>query len=96
MWFLECLANELTAVAPKAAVTGQAHPSLNRPVDETTWRQNTNNQILGIQTTMPSDMAGKINGMSPPRATVSNNFGSAAIDGLLIQHFKFSTTGLKG
>ena len=84
-----------TAVAPKAAITGQAHPSLNRPDPyETTWRQNYNNQILGIQTTMPSDMAGKINSMSPPGATVSNNFGSAVIDGLLIQHFKFSTTGL--
>lgn len=84
-----------SVVTPKTAITGQSHPSLNRPNPyETTWRQNFNNQILGIQTTMPSDMAGKINNMTPPGATVSNNFGSVAIDGLLIQHFKFSTTGL--
>ncbi len=43
---------------------------------------------------MPSDMAGKINSMSPPGATVSNNFGSAVIDGLLIQHLKITTKGL--
>lgn len=84
-----------TAVAPKAPLTGQPHPSLNRPDPyETTWRQNTNNQILGIQTTTPTDIAGRINSMQPTGATVSNNFGSAVIDGLLIQHFKFSTTGL--
>ncbi|ENW93579.1 hypothetical protein [Acinetobacter sp. NIPH 298] len=82
-------------VAPKAPLTGQSHPSLNRPDPyETTWRQNTNNQILGIQTTRPSDIAGRINNMQPTGATVSNNFGSAVIDGLLIQHLKFSTTGL--
>ena len=84
-----------TAVAPKAPLTGQLHPSLNRPDPyETTWRQNYNNQILGIQTTTPTDIAGRINSMQPTGATVSNNFGSAVIDGLLIQHFKFSTTGL--
>ncbi|RLZ07926.1 hypothetical protein EAH57_11245 [Acinetobacter sp. 2JN-4] len=82
-------------VDPKAPLTGQAHPSLNRPDPyETTWRQNTNNQILGIQTTTPSDIAGRINSMQPTGATVSNNFGSAVIDGLLIQHLKFTTTGL--
>ncbi|MCU4378715.1 hypothetical protein [Acinetobacter haemolyticus] len=82
-------------VAPKAPLTGQVHPSLNRPDPyETNWRQNTNNQILGIQTTTPTDIAGRINSMQPTGATVSNNFGSAVIDGLLIQHFKFSTTGL--
>lgn len=84
-----------SAVAPKAPLTGQLHPSLNRPDPyETTWRQNYNNQILGIQTTTPTDIAGRINSMQPTGATVSNNFGSAVIDGLLIQHFKFSTTGL--
>jgi len=84
-----------TAVAPKAPLTGQLHPSFNRPDPyETTWRQNYNNQILGIQTTTPTDIAGRINSMQPTGATVSNNFGSAVIDGLLIQHFKFSTTGL--
>ncbi|QER40363.1 hypothetical protein F2A31_11885 [Acinetobacter suaedae] len=83
------------AVAPKAPITGQPHPSLNRPDPyETTWRQNTNNQILGIQTTTPADIAGRINNMQPTGATVSNNFGSAVIDGLLIQHFKLTTTGL--
>ncbi|MCU4368772.1 MULTISPECIES: hypothetical protein [Acinetobacter] len=83
------------AVAPKAPVTGQPHPSLNRPNPyETTWRQNYNNQILGIQTTTPTDIAGRINNMQPPGATVNNNFGSAAIDGLLIQHLKLTTTGL--
>lgn len=84
-----------TAVAPKAPLTGQPHPSLNRPDPyETTWRQNFNNQILGIQTTTPANIAGRVNSMQPTGATVSNNFGSAVIDGLLIQHFKFSTTGL--
>ena len=83
------------AVAPKAPVTGQPHPSLDRPNPyETTWRQNYNNQVLGIQTTTPTDIAGRINNMQPPGATVSNNFGSAAIDGLLIQHLKLTTTGL--
>ncbi|MCH7315214.1 hypothetical protein [Acinetobacter sp. ANC 3882] len=83
------------AVAPKTPISGQLHPSLNRPDPyETTWRQNYNNQILGIQTTMPTDIAGRINNMQPPGATVSNNFGSAAIDGLLIQHLKLTTTGL--
>ncbi|MEB3792885.1 hypothetical protein [Acinetobacter sp. IK40] len=82
-------------VSPKAPVTGQPHPSLNRPNPyETTWRQNFNNQILGIQTTTPTDIAGRINNMQPPGATVNNNFGSAAIDGLLIQHLKLTTTGL--
>jgi hypothetical protein len=84
-----------SAVTPKAPVTGQQHPSLNRPNPyETTWRQNYNNQVLGIQTTTPTDIAGRINNMQPPGATVSNNFGSAAIDGLLIQHLKLTTTGL--
>lgn len=84
-----------TAVTPKTPVTGQPHPSLNRPNPyETTWRQNYNNQVLGIQTTTPTDIAGRINNMQPPGATVSNNFGSAAIDGLLIQHLKLTTTGL--
>ncbi len=84
------------AVAAKPAYTSSAHPSLNRKDPyETTFRQNYNNQVLGIQTTMPvSNMAGTLNNMAPPGATVDNNFGSAVIDGLLIQHFKFSTTGL--
>lgn len=83
------------AVAPKTPLTGQPHPSLNRTDPyETTWRQNYNKQILGIQTTTPADIAGRINNMQPTGGTVSNNFGSAVIDGLLIQHFKFSTTGL--
>ena len=82
-------------VAPLPALTGQEHPSLNRPDPyETTFRQNFNNQVLGIQTTMPSNMATTLAAMNPPGATVSNNFGSAVIDGLLIQHLKFSTTGL--
>lgn len=84
-----------SAVAPKAPLTGQIHPSLNRPDPyETTWRQNYNNQILGIQTTTPTNIADKLNGMQPTGATVSNNFGSAVIDGLLIQHLKLTTTGL--
>jgi hypothetical protein len=84
-----------SAVVPQAPITGQPHPSLDRPNPyETTWRQNYNNQILGIQTTTPADIAGRINNMQPPGATVSNNFGSAAIDGLLIQHLKLTTTGL--
>ncbi|MBH1971236.1 hypothetical protein FK216_10500 [Moraxellaceae bacterium AER2_44_116] len=85
------------AVLPKAAVAGQPHPSLNRPNPyETTFRQDYNNQILGIQTTMPvaANMVSTINAMTPTGATVFNNFGSVVIDGLLIQHLKFSTTGL--
>lgn len=84
---------------PKAAISGQPHPSINRPDPyETTYRQNFNNQVLGIQTTVQesgaNSIASKINAMSPAGATVANNFGSASIDGLLIQHFKFTTTGL--
>lgn len=84
------------AVAPKPALAGQEHPSLNRPNPyETVQRQNYNNQILGLQTTMPvGTMAATINAMGSPGGSVSNNFGSAVIDGLLIQHLKFSTTGL--
>jgi len=84
-----------SAVSTKAPLTGQPHPSLDRPDPyETTYRQNYNNQILGIQNTMPSNMTATRDAMNPPGATVSNNFGSAVIDGLLIQHLKFSTTGL--
>ena len=84
------------AVAPKPALAGQEHPSLNRPNPyETVQRQNYNNQILGLQTTMPvGTMAATINAMGSPGGSVSNNFGSAVIDGLLIQHLKFTTTGL--
>jgi hypothetical protein len=85
-------------VAPKAALTGQQHPSLNRADPyETTYRQNYNNIIMGIQTTMPQTnqaIADTLNNMKPTGGTVSNNFGSVAIDGMLIQHLKFSTTGL--
>lgn len=85
-------------VAPKAALTGQQHSSLNRADPyETTYRQNYNNILMGIQTTMPQTnqaIANTLNNMKPTGGTVSNNFGSVAIDGLLIQHFKFSTTGL--
>ena len=77
-----------TAVAPKAATANNPDPY------ETSYRQNTNGQILGIQTTMPANIQGTLNNMSAPGATPLNNFGSAAIDGVLIQHFKFSTTGL--
>jgi hypothetical protein len=84
------------AVAAKPAVAGQPHPSLNRSNPyETVYNQNYNNRVLGIQTTMPvSNMAGTINNMTPLGASALNNFGSVAIDGLLIQHLKFSTTGL--
>lgn len=82
-------------VAPKAAYTSPAHPSLNRPDPyETTMRQNYNNQVLGIHTTMPTNMATTLNNMMPVGTSAANNFGSAVIDGLLIQHLKFSTTGL--
>lgn len=85
--------------APIAApITSAPHPSLLRSDPyETIYRQNYNNQILGIQSTMPQTdaaMQSTINNMTPVGKTVSNNFGSVAIDGLLIQHFKFSTTGL--
>jgi hypothetical protein len=77
-----------TAVAPKAPISTNSNPY------ETTYRQNTNNQILGIQTTMPTNINTTLNNMNPVGATVNNNFGSAVIDGLLIQHFKMTTTGL--
>lgn len=85
-----------SAVGAKAPVTGQPHPSLNRTDPyETTFNQNYNNRVLGIQTTMPvSNMAGTLNSLTPVGASATNNFGSAVIDGLLIQHLKFSTTGL--
>lgn len=84
------------AVAAKAAYVSPTHPSLSRPDPyETVFRQNYNNQVLGIQTTMPvSNMAATINNLTPLGTSASNNFGSAVIDGLLIQHLKFSTTGL--
>ena len=84
------------AVAAKPALTGQPHPSLNRPTPyETVFNQNYNNQVLGIHTTMPvSNMAGTLNNITPLGSSALNNFGSVAIDGLLIQHLKFSTTGL--
>lgn len=83
------------AVPTNLPLSGQPHPSLNR-LDpyETTFRQNYNNQVLGIQNTMPSNMTATRDALNPPGATVANNFGSAVIDGLLIQHLKFSTTGL--
>lgn len=85
-----------SAVAAKPAVTGQPHPSLNRTDPyETVFNQNYNNRVLGIQTTMPvGNMATTINNLTPVGASATNNFGSAVIDGLLIQHLKFSTTGL--
>jgi hypothetical protein len=84
------------AVAAKTALPPQPHPSLERPTPyETTYNQNYNNRVLGIHTTMPvSNMAGTINSLTPLGASALNNFGSVAIDGLLIQHLKFSTTGL--
>ncbi|HMY28467.1 MAG TPA: hypothetical protein PLY05_06495 [Agitococcus sp.] len=84
------------AQSPKTATTSTLHPSLDRPEPyETVQRQNYNNQILGIQTTMPvGTMASTLNAMGSPGGSVNNNFGSAVIDGLLIQHLKFSTTGL--
>lgn len=77
--------------------------------DGTTRTQNTNYQILGqktgclnncgvndfnangtlknsIPTTFPTDLTSA--------KTLSNNMGSAVIDGLLIQHLKLTTTGL--
>lgn len=87
-----------TAVTPKAPFVSTVHPSLSRPDPyETTFNQNYNNQILGIHTTMPqgvNGIANAINGLSPLGASATNNFGSVVIDGLLIQHLKFSTTGL--
>ena len=55
------------AVAVKAALTGQPHPSLDRTDPyETVFRQNYNNRVLGIQTTMPvANMAGTLNNMTP-------------------------------
>lgn len=77
-----------TVVGQKSATSTNPNPY------ETTQRQNMNGQILGIQTTMPSNITNTLNGMMPIGATPKNNFGSVAIDGLLIQHFKFTTTGL--
>lgn len=67
-----------------------ASGAANNPY-ETMFNQNRNGQILGIHTTVPVPYT---NTLTTPGASVSNNFGSAVIDGLLIQHFKFSTTGL--
>lgn len=88
------------------AVEPKSSTNLNPNAYESVYRQNTNGQILGINTTMPT--AGNANlpstmqvsptqylqNMTPSGATVSNNLGSVAIDGLLIQHLKFTTTGL--
>lgn len=76
------------AVAPKTGTATKPDPY------ETTQRQNMNGQILGIQTTMPTNIQSTLNGMTPVGSTPKNNFGSAVVDGLLIQHFKFTTTGL--
>ncbi|EOR05632.1 hypothetical protein [Acinetobacter genomosp. 15BJ] len=61
-------------------------------VDRTTYSNN-------INITSPRDPILNPNGgiptVAPVKATApSNNFGSAAIDGLLIQHLKMTTTGL--
>ncbi|MFZ3192360.1 MAG: hypothetical protein WA154_04015 [Moraxellaceae bacterium] len=60
-------------------------------IAETRFNQNSSGQILGIDTNVPVPYT---NTLTVPGATVSNNFGSAVIDGLLIQHMKFTTTGL--
>ncbi|WP_445115154.1 hypothetical protein [Acinetobacter sp. WZC-1] len=77
-----------SAVTPKTATATNPNPY------ETTNRQNMNGQILGVQTTMPANPQTMLNSMQPVGQTVGNNLGSVAIDGLLIQHFKFTTTGL--
>ncbi|RZG77103.1 hypothetical protein [Acinetobacter sp. WCHAc060025] len=77
-----------TAVSPQTGTTAKPDPY------ETTQRQNMNGQILGIQTTMPTNIQSTLNGMTPVGSAPKNNFGSAVVDGLLIQHFKFTTTGL--
>lgn len=93
--FFNAFPNNWTQVAEKSPYVSPTHPSLSRTDPyETTYRQNYNNQILGIQTTKPANIANTLNNMVPTGGTVSNNFGSAVIDGLLIQHFKFTTTGL--
>lgn len=85
-------------VAKKNVITNPTHPSLkNDDPYETTFRQNQNGQIYGIQTTLPSnvnDATTLLNNMKPIGSTPMNNMGSAVVDGLLIQHFKFTTTGL--
>lgn len=50
-----------------------------------------NPQVLRIVTNVPTN---NTNNLTPPGRSVSNNMGSAVIDGLLIQHMKFTTTGL--
>lgn len=58
---------------------------------QTQFNQNTNGQVYRIVTNVPT---GNVNSLNPPGRSVSNNMGSAVIDGLLIQHMKFTTTGL--
>lgn len=58
-------------------------------IPQTQFAQNTNGQILRVVSNVPGS-----NPLTVPGKSVSNNFGSAVIDGLLIQHLKITTTGL--
>ena len=72
--------------------------------DSTTRTQNTNYQILGLKTGCLNNCGTAGVGSAIPtsfptelqsKKTVGNNLGSAVIDGMLIQHLKITTTGLK-
>lgn len=81
-------------IGPSYWWTAWSTPSI---VTSTEMRQNYNNQILKNVTTMPqgtTNINNTINSMTPPAGAPLNNFGSAVVDGLLINHMKFSTTGL--
>lgn len=69
----------------------------------TTYTQNMNYQILGLKTGCINNCGAQGVGHAIPSGiptdltssrTVPNNFGSAVIDGMLIQHLKIKTTGL--
>ncbi|ENX55065.1 MULTISPECIES: hypothetical protein [Acinetobacter] len=57
---------------------------------KTNFTQNTNSQIVGRQTNVPTTFPSSLSSAQ----TVANNMGSAVIDGLLIQHLKLTTTGI--
>lgn len=75
------------------------------PTNQTNRTQNTNYQILGLKNGCINNCgAGGVGHALPTTgfptdltsaATVGNNLGSVVIDGMLIQHMKITTTGLK-
>ena len=106
-FYQDSLYNERTSWTNGWTKTDTVNPSNGKT---TRFNQNTNYQILGLKTGCLNNCGiggightiagiGATGTASTPTdltssRTPSNNLGSAVIDGLLIQHFKMTTTGL--